>query len=124
MPAASALARPAMSSRSAPTATTWTPYDGSAAASSSACRFVPAPETSTTARTGPSAEAEPGVCGTRHRLPTSRRSVGCGLCGGRAAAEAASQPPGRREPSEESAHPDRDDRGDEGLPDEGADLGH
>ena len=38
--------------RSAPTATTCAPYDGSWQASSSACRFVPAPETSTTRRAG------------------------------------------------------------------------
>ena len=52
MPARSARASPSMPSRSAPTATTLAPYEGSADASSSACRFVPEPETSTTSRAG------------------------------------------------------------------------
>ena len=43
-------ARPSMSGRSAPTATTRAPYAGSPAASSSAWRLVPDPETRTTRR--------------------------------------------------------------------------
>src|SRR5689334_2308416 len=52
IPARSARASPSMSARSAPTATTFAPYAGSAVASISACRFVPAPETRTTRRAG------------------------------------------------------------------------
>src|SRR6185312_4593993 len=54
MPARRARARPSMSSRSAPTAATRTPYAGSAAASSNACRLVPPPETRTTTSPRPS----------------------------------------------------------------------
>ena len=60
-----------MPSRSAPTATTSAPYAGSAHASSRACRFVPAPETSTTRRAG-----ERGVSGTPDRLPTGGSAGG------------------------------------------------
>src|SRR4051812_32895976 len=41
-----------MPSRSAPTATTSAPYDGSAQASSNACRLVPVPDTRTTSLAG------------------------------------------------------------------------
>src|SRR5687768_11819701 len=49
-PARSARASPSVPSRSAPAATTAAPYAGSAQASRSAWRLVPAPDTSTTSR--------------------------------------------------------------------------
>src|SRR6476469_1344512 len=51
-PARSARSRARTPGRSEPTATTWAPYAGSVHASSSACRLVPLPETSTTSRAG------------------------------------------------------------------------
>src|SRR5690349_9994276 len=63
-----ARANPSIPSRSAPTAATMAPYAGSAHASSSACRFVPEPETSTTRRAARRAV-------TRARLPAPPRST-------------------------------------------------
>ena len=65
MPARSARASPSMSSRSAPTATTWAPYAGSAAASSRAWRLVPEPETRTTRRAGVGGHARQSRSGRR-----------------------------------------------------------
>ena len=73
-PARSARRSPSMSCRSAPTATTWAPYAGSAAASSSAWRLVPEPETRTTRRAaGTAASLESG-------LPPHVPAVGPGRC--------------------------------------------
>src|SRR5215210_1627877 len=52
IPAASARCRPRISPRSAPTATTCTPYDESWLASRSACSVDPSPDTSPTTRQG------------------------------------------------------------------------
>ena len=70
-PARSARASPSMPSRSAPTATTVAPYAGSAAASSSAWRLVPVPETRTTRRAG--AASDEGIGTDRESRARRRR---------------------------------------------------
>src|SRR6478672_9543253 len=98
-----------MSSRSAPTATTVAPYDGSALASRSAWRLVPPPETSTTSRqsdpagtrTGylePRADSPPPACAPPdHRL--------------RALAVRAPLPPGSDHPGDQTTEAHRSHRG-------------
>src|ERR1700756_902222 len=62
-----------MPSRSAPTATTVAPYAGSALAPMMACRFVPAPETSTTSLAFMAATlAEPFLCSLRPKSLTGQ----------------------------------------------------
>src|SRR4051794_39830412 len=100
-PARSARARPSMSSRSAPTATTVAPYDGSALASSRAWRLVPPPETSTTSR-----QSEPA--GTRTGYLSDRAPL----------------PPGGDHPGHQAAEAHRGHGGDEYLSEGGADVGH
>src|SRR4051794_18419087 len=100
-PARSARARPSMSSRSAPTATTVAPYDGSAVASRSAWRLVPPPETSTTSR-----QSEPAGTPTGY-LP-----------------DRAPLPPGGDHSRDQAPQAHRGHRGDEHVAERGADVGH
>src|SRR6195952_3689948 len=97
-PPLSARTSPSIPSRSAPTATTRAPYAGSSHASRSACRLVPAPETSTTRR----------VAGTG----TGYRGSGTAL------------PPGSDHSGDQPTEAHRHHGGHEHLPDRGTDVGH
>src|SRR6478735_12374211 len=99
IPARSARASPSIPSRSAPTATTWAPYAGSAQASRSAWRLVPEPDTRTTRAAGSERD--------------TRGSLG-----------PAALPPGHGEAADEAADPERGHGVHEHLPRIGSDRGH
>src|SRR6478735_57210 len=103
IPARSARASPSIPSRSAPTATTWAPYAGSAQASRSAWRLVPEPDTRTTRAAGSERDTRRSLGRVPHR---------------------ATLPPGHREPADETAEAERRDRVHEHVAGVRADVAH